>query len=71
MEDLCTYQIEIRGRWDERELNAMSPWCLTILRVNPESTFASVETDQSGLIGLMRYLHGRGLTFMSIYREKL
>jgi hypothetical protein len=34
------------------------------------STLVTVRTDQSGLIGLMRHLHGRGLVFLSVYRER-
>ncbi|MCL5997540.1 MAG: hypothetical protein M1546_16010 [Chloroflexi bacterium] len=68
MDDICTYQIEVNGRVDEQDLNAMSPLQITVARVKPTSTLFTVSTDQSGLIGLMRHLHGLGLVFLSVSR---
>ncbi len=69
MDDFCTYQIEVRGRIDEKDLNAMSPLPITIVRAESSSLQFSVYTDQAGLIGLLRHLHGRGIIFLSIMRE--
>lgn len=70
MNDLCKYRIQIAGRVDERELNAMSPVEIRVERVEADSTWLSVHTDQSGLIGLMRHLHGLGFIFLSVDRER-
>ena len=69
MQDFCTYQIEIQGRIDVDDLNAISPLHISIKRENPDATQFTVNTDQSGLIGLMRYLHGLGFVFACVKRE--
>ena len=70
MRDVCIYQIEIQGQLDQDDLNANSPLQIVISRVNPDATQFTISTDQSGLIGLMRYLHGLGLVFLSVRRER-
>ena len=70
MDELCTYRIEVRGQVDENDLNAMSPLQMTVVRVDTTATLFTACTDQSGLIGLMRHLHGRGLVFLSVLRER-
>ena len=69
MNDICTYQIEVRGQVDENELNATSPIQMTVVQENKISTLFSVHTDQSGLIGLIRHLHGRGFALLSVNYE--
>jgi hypothetical protein len=66
MNTVCVYHIQIRGLVDEAEVNAMSP--LQMVREWGETavTQFSVQTDQSGLIGLMRHLHGLGFVFLSV-----
>ncbi len=66
MDDFCTYQIIIRGQVDEQELNAQSPLRLTVEHSGPDSSRISIHTDQSGLIGLLRHLHGLGIVLLSI-----
>lgn len=60
------YQIQFLGQIDVKELNATSPHQMTLVRATPEATLVSICTDQSGLIGLLRHLHGRGLVLQSI-----
>ncbi len=69
MNDICTYHIQLRGQAEESEINAMSPLQMTVVRVNQATTLFSVCTDQSGLIGLMRHLHGLGFVFQSVICE--
>jgi hypothetical protein len=70
MDDICTYQIAVRGQMDEDDLNAMSPLQVAVVQADTTSTLFTVRTDQSGLIGLMRHLHGRGLTLLSVSCER-
>ena len=70
MDELCTYRIEVRGQADEYDLNAISPLQMTVVRVDTIATLFTVCTDQSGLVGLMRHLHGRGLVLLSVRRER-
>jgi hypothetical protein len=69
MDQLCTYQIEVRGRMDEQDLNATSPIQMTGVQVHGASMRFTVLTDQSGLIGLIRHLHRRGLALLSLTCE--
>jgi hypothetical protein len=66
MQDTCTYQIEVRGRVDEGDLNARSPLQMTVVRADRAGTLFTICADQSGLIGLMRHLHGRGFVLLSV-----
>jgi hypothetical protein len=69
MDELQPYQIEIRGRADANDLNAISPLKMTVVRMEAELTLFTVLTDQSGLIGLLRHLHGRGFVLLSVQCE--
>jgi hypothetical protein len=66
MNDACTYHIQLDGQVDEGEVNAMTPLQITLERAEPAATLFSVSTDQSGLIGLLRHLHGLGLILLSV-----
>ena len=68
MHDVCTYQIEVRGQVDENDINAMSPLQMTVVRVDTVATLFTVCADQSGFVGLIRHLHGRGFVLLSVYR---
>ncbi|NDJ53813.1 MAG: hypothetical protein GYB68_12130 [Chloroflexi bacterium] len=69
MTDVTSYRIEIKGPFDEADLNAMSPLRMTVMRSALESTLVTACTDQAGVLGLLRYLNGRGITFFSVQRQ--
>lgn len=69
MQETCTYRIEVQGQVDENELNKMSPLQISVTRKDTTTTLFLTRTDQSGLIGLIRYLHGQGFLLLSITRE--
>jgi hypothetical protein len=66
MNDTCTYLVQLRGVVDEGEINAMSPLHATAEPAGTAATLLTVCTDQSGLVGLLRYLHGRGFVLLSV-----
>lgn len=66
MHDRGIYFIQLGGQVDEGEINAMSPLQMTLVRADTAATLLTVDTDQSGLIGLVRHLHGLGLTLLSV-----
>ena len=66
MDDIGTYLIQLRGQVEEGEINTMSPLQMTMERGDTAATAFTVRTDQSGLIGLLRHLHGLGLTLVSV-----
>lgn len=66
MNMVSLYHIQVRGLVDEADVNAMSPLHLMRDWAETAVTQFSVQTDQSGLIGLMRHLHGLGFVFLSV-----
>jgi hypothetical protein len=68
-----TYQIEVLDRVDGDDLNAMSPLEIRMIGVEAgdarPTTLFSVCADQSGLIGMLRHLHARGLVLVSVVRK--
>lgn len=69
MQDIHIYQIEMQGQMDVKELNANSPLQVFIQRMDLDTTTFTLSTDQSGLIGLMRHLHGLGFVILSVACE--
>ena len=70
MNDMCVYLIRLRGQVDEDEINVMSPLQMMVKEMDAAATLLTVSTDQSGLIGLMRHLHGLGFVFLSVKCEQ-
>jgi len=70
MNNVCTYHIQIEGQVAEDEINATSTLQMMLERIDTAATLFSVCTDQSGLIGLLRHLHARGLVLLSVHRER-
>ncbi len=70
MNDICTYTIELSGQVDALDINAMSPLEVTVEKAELESTRISVCSDQAGLIGLMRHLHGIGLVVLWVHCQR-
>ena len=70
MDGLSQYQIEVQGRMDSNGLNEAGPLQVNRLSGDEQSTVFEVRTDQSGLIGLLRHLHGRGAVLLSVRRGK-
>jgi hypothetical protein len=70
MQDIRTYRIEVRGQVDENDLNSMSPFKTTVIRVDRTATLFTIRTDQSGLIGTIRHLHGQGFVLLSVTCER-
>lgn len=70
LDDTCTYQVEVYGQVSEDELNRLSPRHITVVQTDTTSTLFTITTDQSGFIGLVRHLHGRGFVFLSMKRDQ-
>jgi hypothetical protein len=69
MPDTHNYYIEVQGQVDAIELNTSSPLEVSAVHVGSLNTKLVVQTDQSGLLGLVRYLHSRGFILLSINTE--
>ncbi len=71
MNDICTFTIQLRGQLSQAEISAMSPVSgIALERAEPGSTAFTISMDQSGLIGLLRYLHGLGYIILSMTRAE-
>lgn len=71
MHDICHYQLELQEWVDEGEFNATSPLPVRVMAISPLGTCLEVDTDQSGIIGLIRYLHQQGIVLLSLCRTRL
>ena len=69
MADQATYHLRLTGLLAMDDLNAMSPLALNVEQTDGATTLLSVCTDQSGLVGLLRHLHGLGCVFISMNKE--
>jgi hypothetical protein len=69
IQTINTYQIEVCGEVDIHTINANSPLQIKVVRTDPDATIFEVSTDQSGLIGLIRHLHGQGFVLLSVHRQ--
>ena len=69
MHDICTYHVKVRGQIVENDINAMGPYEMRAVQADTEATQFTIRADQSGLIGLLRHLHGRGFVLLSVTRE--
>ena len=64
-----TYHIKVRGEVDEDTFNQRSPLRMKVIQVYQDAVLFTISTDQSGLIGVIRFLHGQGFVFLSIQRH--
>ncbi len=64
--DVNTYIIQIQGRVEEVDVQATSPIPFAVELINDVCTTISLQTDPSGLIGLIRHLHGLGFILISM-----
>ena len=70
MDQNHNFRIEVQDQVVESEINALSPLQMKIVQVSPGASQFLVCTDQSGLMGVIRYLHNHGFVFLSIIREQ-
>lgn len=68
IDDVRTYNVQIYGWVEETDINPTSPLWLTVAQKEETSTWVTLQTDQSGLVGLIRHLHGLGLVLISMSR---
>jgi hypothetical protein len=63
------YRIEVRGRVDSDWLQSFGASAESIIdevRQTKESTVLHIHTDQSGIVGVLRRLHGLGMTILQL-----
>mgnify|MGYP000855477412 CR=1 FL=1 len=64
-----TYEIKVHGQLDDSVLGwfgEMKVSVETLPEDNPVTTISEIMMDQTGLVGLIRRLHGLGIVLISI-----
>jgi hypothetical protein len=70
MQRISTYGIRIEGELDPVAFNAVSPYPVEVTRVGPTTTSFTVRVDQSGLVGMIRFLHNRSYVLLWLHRAR-
>jgi hypothetical protein len=70
MQQISTYQITVQGQVTEDDLDGTSPLKITVMDSGMQATQFTIFTDQAGLIGALRHLHGRGFVLLSMKFER-
>jgi hypothetical protein len=65
MNDVHLYHLTLAGQVTASEMTAFCPPGAEIERDGETYTILTVRTDQAGLVGLIRQLHGLGFELMS------
>ncbi len=70
MDDLHFYLIRVLGRLAAQDIEPFSPPGTTMEQMANGTTSLLVRTDQSGVVGLIRNLHGLGCVLLFFEREE-
>jgi hypothetical protein len=68
LDEPCCYLVKVRGEVRLEELNPASPLKLDSCGAAGPNTALWLRADQSGLVGLLRFLHSRGLVILTVCR---
>ncbi len=71
MENVHLHPIQVAGLVEEREIAPFSPPGLKNMLDNLDSSTLLVATDQSGLVGLIRCLHGLRLFYWHFVQNRV
>ena len=66
MEETQIYRSVVRGELQAADVRTIGPHGLAVEPAGVGYTRLSVCTDQAGLVGLIRFLHGMGLALVSL-----
>jgi hypothetical protein len=61
-----TYLIQLAGKINMDDLNQLSPYLMSGILVKDDTTRFKVCADQSGLLGMLRFLHNHGLVLLAV-----
>jgi hypothetical protein len=67
MDAVRDYQICLAGELGDAGRMADGPLQTAVLHADERATVIAVRADQSGLIGVLRHLHGRGRVVLSVH----
>jgi len=66
-QDLRLYQLRVRGHLDEEFVASFCPPGTTLTHEDGTTLLANIQTDQSGVVGLVRHLHNLGCTLIALH----
>lgn len=66
--DVQVYQLRLREPLEERFLASYCPPGTTLVQEGDTTLLSNIETDQSGIMGLIRHLHNLGCTILELQR---
>lgn len=66
--DAQIYQIRLRGQLDDEFVASFCPAGTTLTHGENVTLLSNIETDQSGIMGLVRHLHNLGCTILGLER---
>jgi len=68
LQNLFTYHIQVEGQVEEKALHAAGPLRAGVVCADAGATRLRICADQSGLIGMLRFLHQQGYVLLSMER---
>lgn len=69
-DELRTYSLKLSGSLDDDFLSAYCPAGASLAQCNECTRLENLQTDQSGIIGLLRHLHNLGCVILEMSTEK-
>lgn len=70
MHELSVYKIHVKGLLEEQSFNMNSPFQISVEESGGAETIFKVFADQSGMVGLIRFLHREGLLILNVNRQE-
>jgi hypothetical protein len=65
-QDWRAYQLRVRGYLDEEFVTSFCPAGTTLTHEDDTTLLANIQTDQAGIVGLVRHLHNLGCTLIAL-----
>jgi hypothetical protein len=70
MQNITIYHIKLRGKVEAKAFVTTSPVHVRVAHAEQDATLLAANVDQSGLIGLLRYLHQQGYVLLCVTRAE-
>jgi len=64
--DVRTYALRLQGHIDADFVASFCPDGTTMTHEGDNTLLANIQTDQSGILGLVRHLHNLGCTILTL-----
>ena len=68
-EHVEAYRLQLRGRVDADFVTSFCPQGTTLRLEDSTTVLENIQTDQSGIVGLIRHLHNLGCVILAFQRD--